>query len=204
MFTRTVDDAVARYTLADGTQVAFGHDECRENPVEEVGIPIGIVRDHWRAEASDPMRVLEAYDSLRDRIEDLEEWCEWYQGVSDGEEPLDALEELEDCREELKGITYLEWQDKEEYGWPTYRIAYRAEDLVKEGWRGDHLDEIIKAFAREYSAWANGSVYLMGVETPDGDVEYVDCHAGFDPLDEDQVEILVTEFAGSADGLTAA
>lgn len=204
MFTRTIDDAVARYTLPNGTEVAFAHDECPINPVEEYGYKIGIVRDEWRATETDPMRVLEAYDSLRDRIEDLEEWCEWYLDVSDGEEPVDAMEELEECREELKGITYLVWRDKDEYGWPTYRIAYRAKDLIADGWNADNLEDIVKGFAREYSAWACGSVYVMGVEYPDGDTEYLNCYAGFDPNDEDQVKDMVSDCVGSTDGLTAA
>ena len=126
MFTRTIDDAVARYTLEDGTCVAFAHDECRDNPVEDYGYPIGITMDDRNAMATDPHGILEEHDNLEDRIADLQAWCEWYRGVSDGEEPIDALEELEDCKDELKDITYLEWKDKDEYGWPTYRIAYRA------------------------------------------------------------------------------
>ena len=204
MFTRTIDDAVARYTLEDGTTVAFAYDECRDSPVECCEFRIGIQRDERNAMSSDPVGVLAEYDSLHLRIEDLEAWCEWYRGVSDGEEPIDAMEELEDCREELKDITYLEWVDHDEWGWPKYRIAYRAEDLIEDGWNADQLDEIVRGMAREYSAWACGSVYLMGVETPDGETEYHECYAGFDPYDEDQVKGLVSEFVDSVDGLARA
>lgn len=204
MFTRTIDDALTRYTLEDGTQVAFAHDECRDNPVEDYGYKIGIQRDERNAMSSDPVGVLAEYDSLHIRIGDLEAWCEWYRGVSDGEEPIDAMEELEECREEIKGITYLEWKDTDEYGWPTYRIAYRAEDLIADGWNADKLDEIVKDMAREYSAWACGSIYLMGVETPDGDQEYVVCDPGFDPYDEEEVKDMVSEIVGNADGLARA
>ena len=204
MFTHTVDSAVARYTLPDGTEIAFAHDDMADNPVTDYGYSIGIERVERHAIATDPTGVLEEYDSLATRIEDLEAWVEWFRGVSDGEEPEEALEELEECREEIKGITFLEWEDKEEYGWPSYRIAYRAEALIADGWNADKLDEIVKGMAREYSAWANGSVYLMGVEVPGEEVEYLSCHAGFDPYDDDEVKDMAEDIVASADGLARA
>ena len=204
MFTTTNDYAVARYTLPDGTEIAFAHDDMATNPVTDCEYSIGIIRDDRNAIATDPTGVLEEYDSLIPRIEDLEAWIEWFRTVNDGEEPEEALEELEDCRDELKAITFLEWTDKEEYGWPSYRIAYRAADLIADGWNGDKLDEIVKGMAREYSAWANGSVYLMGVEVPGEETEYLCCHAGFDPYNKDEVKDMAEGIVASADGLARA
>lgn len=204
MFTTVVDNAVARYTLPNGTEVAFGYDECALNPVEECRYPIGIQRDERNTIMTDPTGVLTEYYELTNRIEDLEAWCEWYRSVSDGEEPEDAMEEIAECREELKGITFLEWKDTIEYGNPNYHIAYRAEELIKDGWNADNLDSIVKSMAREYSAWANGSVYLMGIEVPGDEVEYVTCYAGFDPYDEEEVKDLIEDYVDSADGLQAA
>ena len=147
MFTRTVDEAVMRYETDEGVQIAFAYDHDAPNPVEEYGYSIGITRDDRGAISTDPTGVLEEYEGLATRIEDLEAWIEWFRGVSDGEEPEDALEELEECREEIEGITFLEWTDEEEYGWPSYRVAYRVEDLIADGFNADKLGEIVKGLS---------------------------------------------------------
>lgn len=194
MFTKTIDNAVARYTLSDGTEIAFAHDEDASNPVTATEYSIGIRRDDRDSITTDPIGVLEEYHGLVERIEDL-----------DGDESEEALEELEECREALKDITFLEWTDYEEYGHPSYLIAYREEDLIADGWNGDKLDEIVKGMAREYSAWANGSVYVMGIEIPGEEPEYYGCHAGFDPFDEEDVKGIVDGFVGICpDGLALA
>lgn len=199
MFTTVVDNAVARYTLPDGTNVAFGYDECADNPVTDYEYKIGIQRDERDTIMTDPTGVLTEYYELTNRIETLEWLLEGGDNYS-GE----VREEIEECREELKGITFFEWQDTNEYGHPAYHVAYRSEELIKDGWNADNLDSIVKDMAREYSAWANGSVYLMGIEVPGEETEYTSCYAGFDPYDEEQVKDLIEDYVGNADGLQAA
>ncbi|UBI10032.1 hypothetical protein LA324_05330 [Corynebacterium coyleae] len=203
------DNAVARYETKDGATIAFAFDECPSNPLEDVdGVVIGIARDERDVTTFDPTGVLEEYDELAMRIEDnkanldyarkylgdelidraLSGELDYYYHESFDYALVASLDELREDEEELKGIVYLEWQDLEEYGWPNYRIAYRPEDMIKQGWNADRLDEIVKGMAREYSAWANGSIYIMGVEHPDGEEEYIPCWAGFDPCDLKDVE----------------
>lgn len=221
MFIKTIDEAAVRYTLPDGTEIAFAYDEFAANPVTDYGYPIGIVRVERNALETDPTGVLEAHDRLAEELEELEyaieemrkdygsdvvdkaiageleeSSFEWFEE--------DALERIGNVRAELKAITYLEWQDREEYGWPTYRIAYREVDLIAEGWNAEKLDEIVKGMAREYSAWASGSVYVMGIEVPGEEGEYVTCLAGFDPYDEQEVKDIVLDHVASTDGLTRA
>lgn len=221
MFTTTNDYAVARYTLPDGTEIAFAHDDMATNPVTDCEYSIGIERDDRDAITTDPAGILEEYDSLADELEELEYTIE-HMRRDYGTEAVDkaiageleetpfewweeqALDRIDQVRDDLEAITFLEWTDKEEYGWPTYRIAYRAADLIADGWNADKLDEIVKGMAREYSAWANGSVYLMGVEVPGEETEYLCCHAGFDPYDEDEVKDMAEAIVASADGLARA
>lgn len=199
MFTTVVDNSVARYTLPDGTNVAFAYDECMSNPVTEFGHPIGIQRDDRDAIMTDPTGVLTEYYELTNRIEELE-WL-----LEDGDEYSGEIrEEIEECREQLKGITFLEWQDTNEYGWPTYHVAYRAEEFADAGWNTEKLDSIAKDMAREYSAWANGSVYVMGIEVPGEETEYVGCWPAFDPHDEKDVKDMIADHVDSTDGLAAA
>lgn len=224
MFTTVVDNAVARYTLPNGTEVAFAYDESPFNPVEEYEYRIGIQRDERDTIMTDPTGVLTEYYELTNRIEDnrdsldyarkylgdelidqaLNGELDYYEHESFDDALVASLDELREDEEELKGITFLEWQDTDEYGWPTYHVAYRAEEFADAGWNTEKLDSIVKGMAREYSAWANGSVYLMGIEVPGDEVEYVSCYAGFDPHDEEQVRDLIADYVGNADGLQAA
>ena len=204
MFTTVTDYAVARYVMDDGTQIAFAHDDMATDPVKEFDCPLGIIRNERGYAATDELGVLAEYDELTERLGDLEDEVAWCK--DQGHEVDEAwLDELAEVREELKGITYLEWQDNNEYGWPEYRIAYRKSDFERKGWNLDMLDAIVKDMAREYSAWANGSVFIMGVETPDnGYTEYFGCRAGFDPYDMDEVKDMVHETIGYPVGLRAA
>lgn len=203
MFTTVTDYAVARYVMDDGTQIAFAYDDMATDPVKDYGYPLGIERNERGYVATDDLGVLAEYDELTERLGDLEDEVAWYASV--GREADEAcLDELAEVREELKDITYLEWQDTNEYGRPEYRIAYRKSDFERQGWNLDMLDAIVKDMAREYSAWANGSVFMMGVETPDNDdTEYFGCLAGFDPSDMDEVKDMVHATIGYPVGLRA-
>ena len=220
MFTTVVDDAVARYTLPDGTEIAFAYDDCASNPVTDCDYPIGIERHERDAVMTDPAGVLAEYDSLDGELEELEYTIATMR-QDYGDDAVDkaltgdledtpfewweeqALERIDQVRDELKEITYLEWQDTEEYGGPTYRIAYRERDLITQGWRSVNMVELVLGMAREYSAWANGSVYVMGVEVPGEETEYVGCWPSFDPHDEEQVKDMIVDYVASPDGLQA-
>ena len=164
--------------------------------------PIGIQRDGRDALETDPTGVLGQYRRAMEAREEgewvlenlgmtLEEVNEaWDRGDSDDIDvfTMMSLEEYRDACQFLAEVKYLEWTDDEEYGWPSYKIVYRESGLVAQGWNADNLDEIVKGMAREYSAWACGSVYLMGIESPSGEPEYLGLHAGFDPWNESEVK----------------
>lgn len=219
MFTKFIDESVAHYTLADGTEIAFAYDQDAPDPVIDCAYPIGIERDECNATATDPTGVLEEYDRLADELDDLELIiaemhkdhgsetidkaiaCE-LDDIPFDERELQALKRIKDARDEFKAITYLEWQNREEPGWPSYRIAYREADLIKDGRDSEMLDEIVKGMAREYSMWECGSVYLMGIQAPGEEVEYYSVFAGFNPFNEEEVRAWVIGDHGNADGLT--
>lgn len=224
MFTKTIDEAVARYTLPDGTEIAFAYDECASNPVTDYGYPIGIQRGERDSIMTDPTGVLTEYYERANRIEDnryslnharkylgdelidqaLSGELDYYNHESFDDALIASLDELREDEEEIENITFFEWQDKEEYGWPTYHVAYRAEAFADAGWNTEKLDEIVKGMAREYSAWANGSVYVMGVQVPGEEDEYVACYPGFDPNDEAEVKEIVSDYVTIADVLKRA
>lgn len=190
MFTTVYDDAVTRYTLPDGTEVAFGVDEAPSNPVEEFDYPIGIECMERGSITTDPEGLLGLHDRLRDALAECDYLLdEKVMSLDDALDPADEgiLREYEDITEQLERLAYMEWTDTNEYGHPTYRVAYRPADMISAGWSADRLPEIVEGMAREYSAWAQGTVYVMGVETPGSTEVYRGMHYGMDPYDIDQV-----------------
>lgn len=220
MFTRTVDEAVVRYETDEGVKIAFAYDHDAPNPVEEYGYSIGIQRLEWDYIATDPRGILEDWHRTGEVIAEADAMA-WAMGMSldealakletdedrpAGEEELDPVDEeiLRDCREamdERKDLVRFEWTDYEEYGHPTYEVVYSLKGLSDEGWSLGHADEIVKGMAREYSAWANGSVYLMGIETPEGVESYTNCWPVIDPSDPDEVAEEIEAHGYSSKGL---
>lgn len=209
MFTRVVDDAVARYVLADGTEVAFAHDFDSANPVVEFDYPIGIERMERGSIAADPVGLLARYDRLNEAAEEgghllgelgmtLDEALE-----QEDLDPVDtvSLREYENAQAQLERLTYMEWTDTNEYGHPTYRIVYDREMMDHEGWNVDRLDSIVKEMAREYSAWTCGSLYVMGVEDPENGPVYMGVPADMDPDDMDDVAELLEDRGYNTNGM---
>ena len=213
MFTRTVDDAVARYETDEGVKIAFAYDHDAPNPVEEYGYSIGIKRLEWDYIATDPHGLLEDWHRTEEAIAEADAMA-WAMGMTldealaelDDNEDLDPVYAviLHECREamqERKDLVRIEWTDYAEYWHPTYEVVYSLKGLSDEGWNRHRADEIVKSLAREYSAWANGSVYLMGVETPQGEEEYHSCWPGVDPSDPDEVAEEIEAHGYSSKGL---
>lgn len=213
MFTRTVDEAVARYETAEGVKIAFAYDTAPLNPVKECEYPIGIVRLERGCIATDPHGILEAWYRTEEVIDEADSMA-WALGISleealaklETDEELDPVDEeiLQDCldaMEERKGMARIEWADYKEYGHPTYEVVVDLEAFKKAGYNPDHADEIVKGMAREYSAFVCGSVYEMGVETPEGNEYYESCFPGTNPHDLEEVESLVIEMGFSPKGL---
>ena len=216
MFTTVTDHALARWELSDGTTIAVGYDEYAGNPLEMYGTTsVGIVRDERNALAFDPTGVLEDYDHYQDMVGDGSYILSMYgmtleafndavddESIDPDYFELSAIDDYVSALEELEDIVYLEWEDTKEYGRQIYRIAYRPSVMIAQGWHEDRLDESVIGMAREYSAWVNGSVYLVGIETPDGDTEYTSLYAGSDYDDEDAIKDIVLDIHGNVDGFT--
>ena len=207
MFTRTVDEAVMRYETDEGVQIAFAYDHDASNPVAEYGYSIGIQRFGRDWMPTDPHGILERWNRTGEAIEEAEGVAR-LKGLtldealakleSDEDRPAGEEEELDpvdeeifrDCleaMEERKDMVRIVWTDYAEWGHPDYEVVYSLKGLANEGWKLDYADQIVKDMAREYSAWANGSVYVMGVETDEGDEEFYSCRPGFDPFSMNDV-----------------
>lgn len=194
MFTESVDNAVVRYVLDDGTEVAFGFDEAPVNPVEVFDFPIGIQSTLPDTAASDPRGTLEDYDRIEASIESLEAEREWLGGSldEDDEYRLDEIDaELWDLHEDLADIVYFEWTDYDSYGHPVYGVAYSREDMADQGYGPGVMQEVAEDMARQYAAWASGQCYKLGVQRPDGSEYYSPVQPGFDPFDVDRVRVLL-------------
>lgn len=200
IYTHTVDNAVARYETDAGLKVAFALDDDAPNPVVEDGYSIGIRRFGRGWMPTDPHGLLEDWERAGEAIEEAEDVAslmgltleealaklEPDEDRSAGEEELYPVDEeifraCLNAMEERKDMVRIVWTDYAEWGEPCYEVVYSLEGLANEGWNLDRADEIVKGLAREYSAWANGSMYVMGVETVEGDEEFYGCPAGFDP-----------------------
>ena len=220
MFTHTVDNAVVRYETDEGVKIAFAYDHDAPNPVEEYGYSIGIKRLGRNWLPTDPHGLLEDWDRIEKAIEEAEDVAilkgltldealaklESGEDRPAGEEELDPVDEvvLRDCLEamrEREDMVRIVWTDYAEWDHPAYEVVYSLDGLDNEGWNLDLADEIVKDLAREYSAWANGSMFIMGVETPQGEEEYQACWPGADPYNLEEVKDLVEEWGISPKGL---
>lgn len=213
MFYTVTDNAVARYTTDNGTSIAVAYDECADNPLEFMDAPLGIQSLDRHGAGFDPAGVLEDYLYYREMLESgedclasLEVSLEEFWETEEDRDPVDLsiMDDYETALEELKDIVFFEWRDTDEWGWPGFRVAYRVSGMREAGYNAERLDDIAKDMAREFSAWANGSVYVVGVENADGEAEYIGGFVGIDPNDADEIRGLVEDHGFDAEGLRSA
>lgn len=207
MFTSTVDNAIERHNFGD-FEVAFAYDECAEDPMKWSYYKFaGIERTGRDAVASDGNGRLRDFDNLReekaDASDDIETtvqcWrneygAEWWTKLDPecdrdqdfANDIINDFEVIDETGYELRNFAYFELKATDEYGWPEFRVAINKTSAINE--LGHEVQKGWKALAQEivdvYGAWACGSVYTVGVETSDGEEEYMSGVYG-DPFSRD-------------------
>lgn len=207
MFTRVVDDAINRVEF-EGCEVAATYDDCATNPLELMGIKGLGIHSHERNTIDyDPCRTLKDYQGLLDDkgdalydiettfsllrkeygeawwgkdTDDMPEYEEWAQDIVDD---IDAIDDYDD---QLESFEVLEYTAYEEYGHPVYTVVVDM-SLFDTAWGPTQYGykDVALILAKDYAAWANGSVYVIGFTDNNGETEYASNVVGIDPYDDE-------------------
>lgn len=207
MFTHVVDDAINRVEF-EGGEVAAVYDDCASNPLEDFEIKGLGIHSHERNTIDyDPDRTLKDYQGLLDDkgdalydiettfsllrkeygeawwekdTDDMPEYEDWAQDI------IDDIDAIDDYDDQLESFEVLEYTAYEEYGHPVYTVVVDT-PLFKSSWAcANTMDkDFVSSLAKEYAAWANGSVYVIGFTDSDGETEYAGNVVGIDPYDDE-------------------
>lgn len=207
MFTHVVDDAINRVTY-QGAEIAVSYDDCASNPLDDMQVQGFAIRPNDRNSMDyDPCGTLRDYQGLledkdnalgdieitfhllRERYgktwwecvdENTTFYAEWAQYVADN---IDAIDDYND---QLESYEVLEFVAYEEYGHPRYTVVVDM-PLFKLTWGPScsEYKDIALSIAKGYAAWANGSVYVIGVDRLDTEEEYIGGVIGIDPYDDE-------------------
>ncbi|TRX43735.1 hypothetical protein [Corynebacterium guaraldiae] len=207
MFTHVVDDAINRFEYK-GMEIAVTYDEHAENPLDIMEIKGFAIRSHERDTIDyDPDRTLRDYQGLLEdkdnAIGDIEvtfvllrerygkTWWEWvdentthYAGWA--QDVIDDIEAIDDYNDQLESYEVYEFVAVDEYGHPRYTVVVDV-PLFKRSWGPScsEYKDIAMSLAKDYAAWVNGSVYVIGVERgEDEEDSLVGGVIGIDPYDE--------------------
>lgn len=224
MFYTTVDNSIARYEFDNGIEVAFAYDsdaECPPSFDDPTTVPVGVRRKGADAIAHDPHGLFDSYDSEDYRLNrDFLDFMVTRFSMAYGDDFLlnpeawadDEWEELVDLTDwdvqlappaHVKVFTYVA---RDEYGWPVFEVAVDLKRLADlrgisyDSLSPDVIESEVDSYGREYAAWAEGSVYQMGIETSDGDTDYIGDLVGWDIHDVDTVREMCHAFFGVRPG----
>lgn len=203
--------SIETYEYPDGLTVTVDYDTFASNPHENFDYLFsGVVRNDRGSLRSDNGWIMSDYDSLLDEIETgemgiennmfflklhSEEGQQWWENAD--EEELEclagSLEELIDLYDRRDNRYFnADLRARNEYGAPEFRVTIDLVAARKE--TGNTLDapELIEKFAQgivdSYAAWAEGSVFELMFEYPNGDTEYLDGHYTEDSCSPDADE----------------
>mgnify|MGYP007126750603 CR=1 FL=1 len=207
MFTRVVDEAINRVTH-NGYEVAVAYDPCPFNPLEDMDIQGFAIRSHERNTIDhDPDGTMRDYQGLVSDKEEALDYIGWifdYQRQAHGDnwwehvdennpsyaaraqDVIDGIEAIDDYDSQLESYEVYEYVAVDEYGHPRYTVVVDM-PLFKLAWGpscSEHKD-IALSIAKDYAAWANGSVYLIGAARGDEEAEYIGNVIGIDPYDNE-------------------
>lgn len=163
MFTHEVDTAIERYRFGN-VEVAFSYDTDPDDPMDFCSDFCGIERVDCDPTPYDRSGWLNKYDTLSEELSEIE--C--------GDTSWSARD-IDEVRGELSEYAYFELQAKEEYGWPTFRVAIHKPTVVKvTGHDVQDWEERAQRIVDIYAQWSEGRVYIVGVEDhATGVVEYM-------------------------------
>lgn len=163
IFTRTTDEAIDRFTLEDGTEVAVGYDHDAEEPFQQ--------SDAWSH-----MAIRRAGTGINEWFGDERlgrDWDGWENFEGSGLTPEEAecwFRYTTECPGKSFDITVTDL-----YGWPEFQVVIGNVFWEHHGidYSEERAQKEAEELAKTWGAWAEGSVYLIEVEHPDGEVQYV-------------------------------
>lgn len=194
IFTHTTDTAIDRFTLDDGTEVAVGYDRDATNPIadfDEGFASIGRTLDDYTDH--DPNGFMKEMDDWRNDLDQYvseihasvyfltkkfgERWFESEEAHESGlfQELVEFLEG-EDEPEKPAHLHEYTLQATNEWGHPEFRVIINSEEYEKHtGLEAtpENLAREAQALVDLYGAWAEGSVYMIEITYPDGEVDYL-------------------------------
>ena len=217
MFYSKIDNAVSRYEFPDGTEVAFAHDHDADNPMEDFNDNFASIgRSGDRYTDHDPngfMKEMDDYEYALDQyVNEIhtsvyyltkaygERWFENPKAHESGlfEELVEFLE-TEDEPEKPAHLHEYTLRATNEWGHPEFRVVIDAEayeQFVGQEATPENLESEAKAMVDLYGAWAEGSVYMVGITLPDGETEYIGGIYGDDYYTEEGAARVCYEFTG--------
>ena len=202
MFTRTVDHALNRLDYK-GTEIAVALDLDADNPLYDMDIQGFAIRSREQNIMDhDPDGTLRDYQGLVNDKEEALDYIGWiidYQRQAHGDnwwecvdendpsyaaraqDIIEAIEAIDDYNEQLESYEVYEYVAVDEYGHPRYTVVVDM-PLFEKTWGPScsEYKDIALSLAKDYAAWANGSVYVIGVDNGD-DTEYLGSVIGIDP-----------------------
>lgn len=206
MFHRVVDDAINRVTY-QGAEIAVAYDNYASNPLKDMQVQGLGIRSHERNTCDyDPCGTLRDYQGLLEdkdnALGDIEAtfvllrerygkaWWEWVDETTThyagwAQDVADDIDAIDDCNSHLESYEVYEYVAVDEYGHPRYTVIVDM-PLFESAWGPAHSEykDIALSLTKEYAAWANGSVYVIGVDRLDTEEEYIGGVIGFDPEPE--------------------
>lgn len=196
MFYSTIDNAVARYEYPDGTEVAFAYDHDAHNPLEDFDDGFASIRrnedcytghdpnefmkylDYWKHDHEAWVGEIET--SVHFLVKEFGE--RWFENPEAHESGLfhELVEHFETSDEPEKpaGLHEYVLRATNEWGHPEFRVVIDAEEYERLTGREatpENLASEAQSLVDLYGAWAEGSVYMVGITLPDGES---DCFGG--------------------------
>lgn len=160
MFTSTIDLAVDRWTDDKGFEFAYIHDHDAENPFNWGWEGICFLADDYRHGDAGDIGVADELKAWLEEKQDLE------QEVLDAEpEDRDEIaKELADHETNRPEIEVIEYRGM---------TAYVHVPTYVDVWGGRYDESHLRSCVDTYLTWAEGSVYVGAVTTPEGETEYL-------------------------------
>ena len=186
MFTRTIDLALDRWTDDKGFEFAYIHDDDADNPFDWGWEGIAAVAHDSRRIDSGDLSIPSRYEAWLDDLEQIQTDVDYAETSEDAEVATEALLDHEDKRPPVI------WFDYE--GWTVY-VDTDEFDMAPDDATDEQIEEIARSMMDTYSQWAEGSVYVGAVTTPEGETEYLGGIYLDDARDDrEQIEEIMRDF----------
>lgn len=208
MFTHVVDDAINRFEYK-GMEIAVTYDDCAANPLDIMQVQGFAIQSHERNSIDyDPCGTLRDYQGLLEdkdnALGDIEvtfvllrerygkTWWEWVDENTTNyaewaQDVIDDIDAIDDYNDQLESYEVYEYVAYDEYGHPRYTVVVDM-PLFKLSWgpTWSGYKAVALGMAKDYAAWANGSVYVIGLDRGEDEEESLAGNViGIDPYDNE-------------------